>query len=168
MKKDHSLAWLKLQVQTSAIIGGILSIVHPEQYAAGIGILRKLAQEPTLVKNGQHLSKILEVWAAPFNVVTVISNRQTPFHRDNGAYYTCFDILLALGEYQDGRLETPGLGMRFKYDPGTLAAFSGRILQHGVTCAGNRACMVFHSKGNIMRNFGITNLPWVNVSRYND
>lgn len=165
--KDYSLEWLQLQVRTSAIIGGILSIIHPEQYAAGLGILRQLDRRPDLVKKGQRLAEILQVWSAPFNVITVISNRETPFHRDNGADYTYFDILLALGEYRNGRLEFPGLGLRLKYDLGTIASFSGRILQHGVTCGGNRACIVYHSKDKVMKHFGVLNVSQMNISMYN-
>ncbi|KJA15668.1 hypothetical protein HYPSUDRAFT_148770, partial [Hypholoma sublateritium FD-334 SS-4] len=166
LSKEDPFEWLALQVRTSAIIGGILSIVHPEQYAAGIQILRQLHAHPGAVKKGHKLAEILQVWSAPFNVVTVISNRETPFHRDNGADHTCFDILLALGEYQNGRLEFPGLGLRLKYDSGTVAAFSGRILQHGATCGGNRACVVYHSKAKVMKHFGASNLSLVNVSLY--
>ncbi len=50
LMKNNTLEWLKLQIRTSAIIGGILSIVHPEQYAAGIDILRQMNCEPGLVK----------------------------------------------------------------------------------------------------------------------
>ena len=37
------------------------------------------------------------------------------------------DILVALGEYENGRIEFPGLGSRLKYDPGTIVAFMGRL-----------------------------------------
>ena len=34
---------------------------------------------------------------------------------------------LALGEYENGRIEFPGLGSRLKYDPGTIVTFMGRL-----------------------------------------
>ncbi len=110
-----SLEWLKLQTQTNAIIGGILSIIHPEQYNIGIAMLRTLRAHPEQVHKAEYLPKILGVWNAPFNVMTLMSNRLTPFHRDNGAASPWYDMLVPLGHYSMEELKCldwgAGLGM---------------------------------------------------------
>ena len=76
------------------------------------------------------------------------------------------DILVALGEYENGRIEFPGLGSRLKYDPGTIVAFTGRVLQHGSNCPGDRACIVYHMKLNVVEELGVTLPSWVNESTF--
>jgi len=71
-------------------------------------------------------------------------------------------MLLAVGEYENGRIEFPGLGIRFKYNPGTALAFTGRVLQHGATCPGDRACITYHMKENVFDELGITKPSWAN------
>jgi hypothetical protein len=156
------MAWLKMQMRASALIGGILSVVHPELYAAGIDCLRALNDDPGSVHKGEALAAVLNIWSSPFTAITTISNRDTPYHRDNGSAHSWFDILVALGEYENGRIEFPGLGMRLKYDPGTVVAFTGRVLQHGANCPGDRACIAYHMKLNAVQELGVTTPSWVN------
>ncbi|KAF8956033.1 hypothetical protein BDZ97DRAFT_1607550, partial [Flammula alnicola] len=66
LAKNHSLAWLRKQVRGSALVGGILSIIHPELYAAGMDALRQLNTDPRSVHKGNRLAEILRVWSSPF------------------------------------------------------------------------------------------------------
>lgn len=141
-------------------MGGVLNIIHPELYGVGIEALRAFKEHPEKISKGEQLSAVLNVWSSPFTAITVISNRDTPYHRDNGANHPWFDILLAVGEYENGRLELPGLGMRFKYDPGTAVSLTGRVLQHGATCPGDRACIVYHMRSNVVQKLGIPSPLW--------
>ena len=160
------MAWLDLQMRASALVGGILSVIHPELYVAGVNCLKVLNKDPGLVHKGQALAAVLKVWSSPFTAITVISNRDTPYHRDNGSAHSWFDILVGLGDYKIGRIEFPGLGMRLKYDPGTILAFTGRVLQHGANCPGDRACVVYHMKSNVVRELGVTSPSWVNERQF--
>jgi len=153
-------------MRASALVGGILSVVHPELYSAGIECLRVLNNDPGSVHKGKALAAVLKVWSSPFTAITTISNRETPYHRDNGSAHSWLDILVALGEYENGRIEFPGLGMRLKYDPGTVVAFTGRVLQHGASCPGDRACIVYHMKLNVVEKLGATLPSWVNDSTF--
>jgi hypothetical protein len=155
-----------MQMTTSAIVGGILSIIHPELYLAGIRSLKVLNAEAGSIFKGEGLSAVLKIWSSPFTAITAISNRDTPYHRDNGSAHEWFDILVALGDYQNGRIELPGLGMRFKYDAGTVVALTGRVLQHGANCPGDRACIVYHMKENVLEELGIEKPSWVNNSLF--
>ncbi len=54
-----SSEWLKLHIQTNAVIGGILSIIHPEQYNMGIAMLRSLQANPEQVHKAETLTEHL-------------------------------------------------------------------------------------------------------------
>lgn len=160
MKKSRTLEWLKRQIRTSAIIGGILNIIHPELYSIGIACLKAIRESPRAIGKGERLPAVLEVWSSPFTAITAMSNRDTPYHRDNGGAHPWFDILLTVGDYANSRLELPGLGMRFKYDPGTMVALTGRVLQHGAICPGDRACIAYHMRDNVVHKLGIPGASW--------
>ena len=131
---SHALVWLKKQRRTSAIIGSILSIVHLELYKVGIASLKQINNNVDLVTKGNQLATVLQEWSSPLTAIITISNQDTPYHQDNGSAHPWFDILLALGVSEHGRIEFPGLGLRFKYDPGAMVALAGRVLRHGATC----------------------------------
>ena len=162
----HTAAWLNTQIRASALVGGILSIVHPELYTAGIKCLKALNDHADSIHKGEALPALLKLWSSPFTAITAISNRDTPHHRDNGSAHEWLDILVALGDYDNGQIEFPGLGMRFKYDPGTVVVFTGRVLRHGANCPGDRACIVHHMKERVVEELGITKPSWVNQSSY--
>ena len=44
--KDDTAAWLDLQMRASALVGGILSVIHPELYIAGVNCLKILNKDP--------------------------------------------------------------------------------------------------------------------------
>ncbi len=83
--KENTAAWLKKQVRGSALIGGILSIVHPELFTAGVNSLKAMNETSDLICKGHRLAAVLRIWSSPFTAITTISNRDTPFHRDNSA-----------------------------------------------------------------------------------
>jgi hypothetical protein len=56
---NHVLVWLKKQRQTSAIIGGILSIVHPELYKIGIVSFKQINDNTNLVTKNDWLAMVL-------------------------------------------------------------------------------------------------------------
>jgi len=164
--KEHTAVWLDKQMQASALLGGILSIAHPDLYCVGIECLRALNANPYSIHKGEALGTVLRIWSSPFTAITTISNRDTPYHRDNGSAHQWLDILVAVREYENGRIEFPGLGMRLKYDPGTVVAFTGRVLRHGANCPGDRACIVYHMKESVVERLGIRKPSWVNEALY--
>ena len=155
-----------MQMRASALVGGILSVVHPELYSAGIESIRALNADPGSVHKGENLATVLKIWSSPFTAITTISNRDTPYHRDNGSAHSWFDILVALGEYENGRIEFPGLGMRLKYDPGTIVAFTGQVLQHSANCPGDQVCIAYHMRLNVVQELGVTTPSWAHESTF--
>ena len=114
--------------------------------------------------NVQHLPAALRDWNLPFNGIAIVSNRLTPLHRDTYGQKEWLDILVALGEYTHGRLEIPTFNIAFQYDPGCLAA--GRLLRHRVMCEGERACIAYYMRDNVMERLGQEVVSWNNINDY--
>jgi hypothetical protein len=166
VSKPYTLSWLSKMLRGSAIIGAILSIIHPELYSAGIETMKMLAASPENVHKGEQLGQVLQVWSAPFNVISTINNRETPLHRDNGSGHAWFDMLIPLGHYKNGRLDLPGLGLTLRYDPRTIVAFTGRLLRHGASCPGDRACMAYYMRHQVVKQVTGLNPDWMDMALY--
>jgi len=160
----NALKWLEANSQVHTLIGGILMVLQPELFRIGCNALEELAANPYHVGNVQHLPAALRDWNLPFNGIAIISNRLTPLHRDTYGRKEWLDILVALGEYTHGRLEIPAFNIAFQYDPGCLAA--GRLLRHGATCEGERACIAYYMRNNVMERLGQEVVSWNNINDY--
>lgn len=154
------MEWLQKSRLPFALIGGILSIIQPELFQSGQEAFRRLAADPHACNNPERLMDILATWYAPFSALAIISNRSTPLHRDSGGRPEWFDFMLALGNYDNGRFAVPALGYTFKYNPGTLIALSGKIFRHGAECPGDRACIIFYMRDNVLNRLGIGAGSW--------
>jgi len=161
-----AVEWLTSTMDFTALAGGILSIIHPELYKIGRNTLECLRQNPGLVDSPQDLLKALSIWYSPFSALSVISNRVTPLHRDMQSRPEWYDMLVALGEYNHGRISLPGLGLIYCYNPGTIIAFSGKIFRHGATCPGDRACLSYYMRDNVLERVGAPMISWPNVQLY--
>ena len=110
LRSDQAvLNWLADTKDITALIGGIMSIVQPELYSIGRQALEHLAnhKDDLLPTQAEELLDVLEHWWTPFNAMTVISNRETPLHRDLGSRPSWSDLLVALGNYENGRFALP-------------------------------------------------------------
>lgn len=133
----------------------------------GIEILQTLEKGGiTITDKTNKLPTILKSWTSPFTALSVIINRETPYHRDNGSCHAWMDILLTVGDYQDGRIEFPGLGFRLKYDSGTLVALTGRLVRHGANFRGHRACIAYYMRQNVSEAVGAGTPSWMNTNLY--
>ncbi|KAI6158028.1 hypothetical protein BKA82DRAFT_3963657, partial [Pisolithus tinctorius] len=74
----------------------------------------------------------------------------TPFHWDPHSWSDQYDMLVMVGDYEDCVLDIPTLGLQFLYNPSTVVAFSGQLLQHGVSSVGwNQCCFAYYMRDNI-------------------
>ena len=149
-----------------ALIGGILSIIQPSLFDMGIQSLQQLESDPNLCDNPERLREVLRFWHAPFSAISVVSNRVTPLHCDTGGRAEWMDMLLALGEYDNGRFSVPAFGYKFKYNPGTIVALSSKIFRHGATCVGNRAAVAFYMRDNVLNRLGLPSGTWLQQADY--
>jgi hypothetical protein len=149
-----------------ALIGGILSIIQPLLFDMGIQALKQLESDRDLCENPERLRDVLGFWHAPFSAISVISNRVTPLHCDTGGRAEWMDLLLALGEYDNGRFSVPAFGYTFKYNPGTIVALSSKIFRHGATCVGNRAAIAFYMRDNVLNRLCLPSGTWLQQADY--
>ena len=138
----------------------MLKVMHPELYAAAreaLVALRPVTATPA----------ILEKWASVFSAVQVIANRETPYHRDNKSRSPWFDILVSLGEYSDSVLEFPAIGLRINYLPGTVVAFCGKVLRHGVPQSkGERICFAYFMRDSVHHAMRVKAPHWMECHCY--
>lgn len=159
--------WLSEVMIFSALMGGVLRIMHPDLYAAGIQALVELAGSPELVKEGNDVLPILAVWSLPFSSYSIISNRKTPVHRDNSSRPAWYDMLVTLGAYEDGDLRLPGIGLTFDYRPGSVVALGGKLLKHEVPeVEGNRVCLAYYMRDKVHERLQIPAPGWMSLDKY--
>ena len=125
--------------------------------------LRRLWNNPDLVDRPLLLKEVLSLWSVPFSGVSIISNRSTPLHRDCNSRKEWMDLLVALGKYQRGIMTLPGLGVELLYSPGTVVGIAGRVLQHGVECDGERACLAYYMRDKVHERLGVRAPSWFNL-----
>lgn len=160
--------WLKDIYEMSAFVGAILSVIHPDLYESGIKSLEAIAEKPEHIRESEEdVLDILRIWGSPFNVLSVISNRECPFHRDVNARIPWYDILCSFGTYTGGRMELPGFGIRLAYDPGSMVGLAGRVVRHGVSEAeGERVCLTYFMRDAVQEKLQVRAGHWMNVSKY--
>jgi hypothetical protein len=159
--------WLRRISESSALMGSLLWIIHPELYHAGMEGLKALAENPDMVKEGDDVFQILHWWSTPFSGYSIISNRTTPVHRDNSARPQWYDLLASFGTYGYGEMKLPGIGVTLKYPAGTLVALCGKLLQHEVLeVVGNRVCLAHYMRDNVHERLNIPAPGWMTLSTY--
>lgn len=165
-RENLTCEWLRKNRLPFALIGGILSIIQPDLFDMGIQALQILESDPKLCDNPERLRELLKIWHVPFSAISVITNRVTPLHCDTGGRPEWMDLLLALGEYDNGRFSVPAFGYTFKYNPGTIVALSSKIFRHGATCEGNRAVIAFYMRDNVLNRLGLPCGTWLQQAYY--
>jgi hypothetical protein len=153
--------------ETNALLGGLLSMIHPDLYWQGREALIKLSRNPEFVAQPEQqiLQELLMNWANPFSAVQVIANRQTPLHRDVRGRNSWFDMLVTAGSYTGGRLELPGLGVRLDYPPGTVIGIASKVVLHGAgPVEGDRICLAYFMRNKVLECLNVSAGTWTTVS----
>ncbi|KAG2354693.1 hypothetical protein BDR07DRAFT_1382051 [Suillus spraguei] len=119
LKGPSSENILKAIARLAAIASAALRVMHPQQYFAGLRALSHL-RDKALSKELPQMPDTLQYWASVFNSLSIISNRETPNHRDHLSIPECFDILTTMGNYSKAQMSMPSLQLEF------------RIVRHGV------------------------------------
>ncbi|KAI0943983.1 hypothetical protein AcV7_001922 [Taiwanofungus camphoratus] len=162
LKKPDSVSrvWLQRMRETSALIGGIMSIIHPELYRSGMASLRGMQWLPGV-------NEVLKEWHLPFNAMSFIANRESPSHRDWKAMACWYDILVTIGNFQDLTLDLEGVGVRLAYPSGTITALSGRTILHRVVeKEEERICLAYYMRTEIHERAEVSLAGWMSVDAY--
>ena len=138
----------------------MLYIIHPAQYE----MAWKVKQE--LLFNGS-CAETLAVWPSVFTAMSVISNRETPYHRDSQSRMCWYDMLTSVGPYKDAPLYLSPLGIRIHNPPGTICAFSGMALRHGVRYTPDpRISFAMYLRENVRAGVHVLPAKWMTQSVY--
>ncbi|EGO05067.1 hypothetical protein SERLA73DRAFT_45154, partial [Serpula lacrymans var. lacrymans S7.3] len=90
---------------------------------------------------------VLKSWSSVFNVLSIISNQETRVHGDCLSKAEWYNMLASIGDYGEAILELTGASFCFKFHSGTIAAFSAKLLNHGVSpCSGERICFAYYMR----------------------
>ena len=141
--------YLREDRDSLAILGAVLSLLHPRAAKQGLAIMEGIAKGTIKNEATNSLDQARLLWSSPFTAFSVISNRETELHRDGKGFGPFYDLITTVGHYTGGRFEVPGIGLCFRYDPGTIMGLCGKVLGHSVAAVdGDRFCLVqfFHRK----------------------
>lgn len=102
-------------------------------------------------------------WKSAFTGITVVSNRTTLAHRDQGGAFHDFDFLVSTGTHKRAELIVQDLGASYSYQPGAAVAICGRLLQHKVekSFAGERVCYAHFTRDKVLGRHATTQRSWV-------
>ena len=122
------------------IMSAIMRIIHPEQFRQCHRLSKRLAKSVP-INHRQAMLDLLEFWASPFHCMQLIVNRETLNHRDTRGWTFGYDLLATFGDYDNGVLSLPTIGIECEYNPGTVTALMGKLIIHGVKPVnGERFC----------------------------
>lgn len=152
--------WLHETHEYEALISGMLRVAHPKLFEAGRDVLLAMRSVPDLVPAVQN-------WTSVFGAISIVANRESPVHRDQGTNPRWFDALTSIGGDLETRLVLPGLGISLQYRSGTTVLFSGYTLAHRVSRSrAERVCFAHYMKDNVHERFGVEAPNWMNMSFY--
>ncbi|KAI0311064.1 hypothetical protein OF83DRAFT_1069461 [Amylostereum chailletii] len=146
--------------ENSVIISTVLTVAHTDMFEAGRQVLLKLAECPG------H-----EVLAAQFSfitpVISVITNRETPAHRNTqSSHFPWFDCLATFGGDADTTLGLPTFGMVFQYLSGSMSLFCGSSTLHMVSATKkNRVCIAGYMRRNVLCCISVVFPGWSSLSQ---
>jgi hypothetical protein len=161
LRKPESEAhhWMKAMEDTTTFLGAILSVINPAVYETGSRFIQEIERHPYRVAKREKLGSLLASWTSPYTSASLMSNRDSPLHRDSSGEYSTMDLLLLVGHYSNGRFHVPGLGCDFMYTLGTVIRVVGRVLMHGATASGERVCYAQWNKRNVLASLNRVGFP---------
>jgi hypothetical protein len=153
--------WLEISRPTMKVVNDIFDLVHPALYESGKKALDRLGDDD-LTKEAS------EKWESVFTGISVISNRRTKPHTDHFGSHCWFDLIISLGSCLNAWLEFPELGLRLRYRPGTVIAFTGNLLTHTVNDWGEGDCLcyAFFMRSEVLKKFKLEDVGWMTIDEY--
>jgi hypothetical protein len=163
LSNPAALAWNKASATTKADINTIFSLISPQLHWDAKRSIRYL-------KEAYPDHPGVQLWPSTFSGINVIINKKTPSHRDKSGRPEWYDWLFATGTYRSAMFDLLDLGARLSYNPGTVVAAIGRVLQHEVKEweDGERICKAHYMRNNVLNRQGIQNSPWVEDKIYKE
>ncbi|KAG9308924.1 hypothetical protein JVU11DRAFT_11385 [Chiua virens] len=102
------------------------------------------------------IEEVVGKWESVFNAVSVIINRQSPYHRDLSSLVESLDLLATVSDDTNVWMVILMLRTSFEYSPGMVMAFSGHLLWHGVNQVdGNRRYLAYYMQSEVIKWAGL-------------
>ena len=121
-------------------MAALLRLIHPAEFFQCFQLSKRIAKSVPL-NHRQTVLDLLELWASPFHCMQIIVNRETINHRDTRGWALGYDLLATFGNYNNGILSLPTIGLECLYNPGTVTGLMGKVFIHGVQPVnGERLC----------------------------
>lgn len=134
-----------------------MSVIHPEQHFEGRGALLQHLRPGASKIDHESFKRVMKVWGTGFTGLSVISERETPFHRDGQNANWMYDLIVNIADRHDPdvRVELPGIGIRFRYSSGTVLSILGKAIRHGVSATSvDRYCLAFFMRQKVSERLG--------------
>jgi hypothetical protein len=148
--------------RSTAFLGAVLAVAHPATFKTGMKCVKAISESRQVAKTDQ-LEDLIGVWSSPYTTTSLMSNRDSPLHRDVGATPTCMDLLVSVGTYTSGEFQVSGLGLRLWYRPGTAIGLLGRVVRHGAVAFGGRLCFAQYLRESVLEALQIPTPDWVYI-----
>ena len=162
LRTAAGLKWVQSMERTTAFLGAVLAVAHPATFQTGMDCVKAIGESGEVAK-AENLEDLMEAWSSPFTTTSLMSNRDSPLHRDVGASPTCMDLLVSVGTYTSGEFFVPGLGLKLWYRPGTVIGLLGRVVRHGAVAFGGRLCFAQYLRESVIEELHIPHPDWVYI-----
>ncbi|KAH7890136.1 hypothetical protein F5I97DRAFT_1800421, partial [Phlebopus sp. FC_14] len=140
--------WLSNTAYASTLLFVTVAILHLDLYTAGHEVL--VALGGYVVLQDQEMLHTLEEWPTIYSAALIMVNQCSSYYRNHSSHAQWLDLLATVGRYGLLDMEWPSLGVTVEYMPGTLVAFSDKLVQHGVGHAeDHRVSITFYMKKNV-------------------
>jgi len=155
--------WVAAMAETNLLIRGAVGLIHPATFETGISCIKAIGRNDKICKR-ENLEELMKMWTSPCTAASVINNRDTPLHRDNGATYGSMDFLTSVGGFDFGSFTVPSLGYKFIFISGTVIGLLGRVVPHAAQVDGERLCYAQYLREVIMTPLGVAEPTFVNLN----
>lgn len=149
------------------LMSTILMVIAPQQYHSGLLARKEILKEGSTAMSPE-FQVVARSWPSVFTGISIISNRETPPHRDRGSSPQDFDLLSSLGTHSSSQLEIHDVGRRYSYQPGVVVGLCGRVLQHSVSnwSGGERICYARFMKEKVLLKLNCPKRDWVTADSF--
>ena len=136
----------------------LLAAIHPELYAARWWVMQTLREDDEVLD----LHEVLEHWHSIFMAITLITNRESPLHRDPKTNISWYDLTLTIGKYDEVILELSTFGVRLLYNSGSICFISRKLIHHSISSTnGRRICYVYYMRESMHKFYSLSLARWV-------
>ncbi|KIK71843.1 hypothetical protein PAXRUDRAFT_181741, partial [Paxillus rubicundulus Ve08.2h10] len=143
--EEEAKQWLAVIFKVHSHLSAAIGVMHLQMYAIGWHTLIKIWEDAST-----EIQEALCVWPSIYSSLSLMVNRCLPYHWDKMGKLQWFDQLLTVGHYRNLDLALPTLRLRLDYLPGTVVAFSSKILVHGVgETDRDRACIAWYMQDKV-------------------